>query len=278
VTADPNPGDVVGPYRLEAVLGEGAMGIVYRATRDDAVVALKVMRGELSGDELYRRRFAHEVRAATEVTHRHLVPVLEGGEADGRYYLAVAFVPGRTLEERLRGEGPLPLTDLLRVGAQVASGLDALHAAGLIHRDIKSSNVMLDPDHGAMLTDFGMAKGPAYTVLTKPGQMVGTLDYLAPELIKGEPATPATDLYAFGCLLYECLTGEPPFAAERVFQICNAHLEEAPPDPVERRPETPPGLSWALLRGMAKNPAERPPTATAYANMLNVAGRVAPPR
>jgi len=96
--------------------------------------------------------------------------------ADGRYYLAVAFVPGRTLEERLRGEGPLPLTDLLRVGAQVASGLDALHAAGLIHRDIKSSNVMLDPDHGAMLTDFGMAKGPAYTVLTKPGQMVGTLE------------------------------------------------------------------------------------------------------
>jgi serine/threonine-protein kinase len=275
---DPGSHEVVGPYRLESVLGEGAVGTVYRAVRisDGQVVALKVLKGRLGADEVYQRRFAHEARAAQAVQHKHLVPIIEAGEADGRSYLAVAFVGGRTLEDRLDG-GPLPLEQFLRLAAGVGAGLDALHAAGLVHRDIKPSNIMLDDVGSALLTDFGLAKGPAYTVLTRPGQVVGTLDYLAPELIKGQEASPASDLYALGCVVYECVAGQAPFAGKSVLEIGMAHLDEQPPDPLEHRPELPSGLRWALDQALAKDPAERPPTATAFANMLAVAARTAGP-
>ena len=272
------PNDVVGPYRLESVLGEGAVGTVYRAIRvvDGEVVALKVLKGRLAADEVYRRRFAHEARAAQAVAHKHLVPILEAGEAEGRSYLAVAFVAGQTLEDRL-AEGPLRLEDILRLAAGVGAGLDALHEAGLVHRDIKPSNIMLNQEGSALLTDFGLAKGPAYTVLTRPGQVVGTLDYLAPELIKGQEASAASDLYALGCLVYETVAGQPPFAGKGVLEIGVAHLDEEPPDPLQSRPDLPSGLGWALKQALAKEPSERPPTATAYANMLTVASRATGP-
>lgn len=208
-TVDLEPGDRVGPYRLEEILGEGGMGIVFRAVRDPGgdVVALKVLRRELSHDETYRRRLIHEARAAGEVRHRHLVPVLDAGQDAERSYLAVSFVSGRNLEVRIQEEGALPLADMVRLLAQVAAGLDALHRAELVHRDVKPSNIMLDENGDAALTDFGLAKGRAYTVLTRPGQVMGTLDYLAPELIKGGRASPASDVYALGCVVYECLAG-----------------------------------------------------------------------
>jgi serine/threonine-protein kinase len=267
------PGDTLGPYRLEEFLGEGAMGLVYRAVRatDGEVVALKVLRAELSGDETFLRRFAHEVRAAQEVENRHLVPILEAGEADGRHFLAVSHVRGRSLEARIEAEGALPLEDILRVAAGTASGVDALHRKGLVHRDVKPSNILLDEGGRASLTDFGLAKGPAYTVLTRPGQVIGTLDYLAPELIRGQPATPASDLYALGCVVFECVAGQPPFAGKGLFQIGAAHLEEEPSDPCARREDMPPGLGWAVTRALAKDPSERPATATAYAHMLRAA-------
>ncbi|HEX9236038.1 MAG TPA: serine/threonine-protein kinase [Actinomycetota bacterium] len=267
-------GDVIGSYRVDAVLGEGAVGTVFRATHveDGTVVALKVLKARLGADETYRRRFAHEARAAQEVQHKHLVPILEAGEWDGRSFLAVAFIAGRTLEARLE-DGPLPLDEILRLAAGVGSGLDALHAKGLIHRDVKPSNIMLNEEGSSLLTDFGLAKGPAYTVLTRPGQVVGTLDYLAPELIKGEDASPASDLYALGCVVYESVTGQPPFAGKGVLEIGIAHLEEEPPDPLANRPDLPAGLAWALKQALAKSPAERPPTASAYANMLSVSAR-----
>lgn len=270
----PESSDVLGPYRLESVLGEGAVGTVYRALRvsDGQVVALKVLKGKLAADETYRRRFAHEARAAQEVRHKHLVPILDAGEADGRPYLAVAFVDGRTLEERLE-DGPMPLQEILRLAAGVGAGLDALHEHGLVHRDIKPSNIMLNQEGSALLTDFGLAKGPAYTVLTRPGQLVGTLDYLAPELIKGQEASPASDLYALGCVVYECVAGQPPFGGKGVLEIGMAHLDQEPPDPVESRPDLPSGLTWALRQALAKDPSDRPPTAAAYANMLTVAAR-----
>lgn len=269
-------GDRLGPYRLEEVLGEGGMGIVYRASRepDGDPVALKVLRRELSHDETYRRRFVHEARAAGEVHHRHLVPVLEAGEEDERIYLAVAFVEGRTLEDRIAADGTLPLDQLVRLTAQVASGLDALHRTDLVHRDVKPSNIILDQAGNAALTDFGLAKGRAYTVLTKPGQVMGTLDYLAPEMIKGLPATPSSDVYALGCVVFECLTGHPPFAEKAVFQVGIAHLEEPPPDPCQARDDCPEGLSWAVLRALEKDPAQRPPSATAYGQMVRLASGV----
>src|SRR5262245_7621980 len=195
--AEPRPSDSPGPYRLDELLGEGGMGLVFKATResDGAVVALKVMRFELIEDPVFGRRFEQEARAAAEVTEPHLVPVLEAGQADGRRYLASKFIDGKTLDQML-DEGPVELAATARYTQQVGAGLHALHEAGIVHRDLKPSNIIIDSSGTALLTDFGLAKGRAYTVLTKPGQVMGTLDYLAPELVKGEQATPATDIYA----------------------------------------------------------------------------------
>jgi serine/threonine-protein kinase len=271
--SEPGIGDTVGHYRLDARLGEGAVGVVYRARRgsDGAVVALKLLKQRLGEDETFRARFVHEARAARHVEHDHVVPVLDAGEAGGTSYLVAEYVAGGSLEDRLREEGALPIVEALRIGAEVATGLDALHRGGLVHRDIKPSNLMLYEDGRAAITDFGLAKGPAYTVLTKPGQVMGTLDYLAPELIRGDAATPSTDIYAFGCVVYECVTGAPPFGGKSLFEIGTAHLNLSPPDPGETRAEVTPSLSWALLKALEKDPAQRPPTATAYASLLHVA-------
>lgn len=266
-------GDRLGVFRLEEILGAGGMGIVFRAVRDDeaGTVALKVMRDELTGDETFRRRFEHEARSAAKVQSPHLVAVLEAGEAGGRCYLASEFVQGRTLEERVRDDGPLPLADVVRIASELGSALDALHGAGIVHRDVKASNVLLREDGTALLTDFGLAKGEAYTVLTQPGQVMGTLDYLAPELIRGDEATPASDVYALGCSTYECLTGTTPFGGRSVLQIGIAHLEEEPPDPRQLRPDCPPEFAAAVVRSLAKKPAQRPATASAYARDLRAA-------
>ncbi|MDQ3645494.1 MAG: serine/threonine protein kinase [Actinomycetota bacterium] len=266
-------GTRVGPYLLEEPLGEGAMGMVFRARREPEgeVVALKILRRELASDEVFKKRFAHEARAAGEVKNRHLVGILDAGEADGSPFLAIEYVEGQTLESRLQASGPLELNEVARIVTEVGSGLDALHRHELVHRDIKSANVMLKEDDTAMLTDFGLAKGRAYTVLTRAGQVMGTLDYMAPELVKGERATGASDIYALGCLAYECVTGAVPFAEKSIFQIGTAHLTEEPPDPSLARPDIPAPFAWALLQALAKEPAERPQTATLYGRMLKMA-------
>lgn len=262
----------LGPYTIETKLGEGAMGVVYRAVGENGTpVALKVLREELAGDPTFRGRFAHEARAATGVEHRSLVSVLEAGEAGGHVYLAVAYVEGWTLEARIQDEGPLPLAAAVRAVRHIAGGLDALHASELIHRDVKPSNVMLDREGRALLTDFGLAKGPAWTILTRPGEAVGTLDYMAPELVLGQDAGPASDIYALGCLAFECLTGEPPFARHGVLRIAGAHVDEPPPDLVELRADISPELSWAVLKALEKQPGDRPPTARVYAQLLRAA-------
>ena len=270
--AELEPGGRVGAYRLEERLGEGGMGVVFRAVREPEgdEVALKVLRAELSADETFRRRFVHEARAAGEVRHKHLVPITEAGEADGRPFLAVAFVRGQTLEQRLAG-GPLGIPDMVRVVAHVASGLDALHNAGIVHRDVKPSNVIIDESGSASLTDFGLAKGRAYTVLTKPGMVMGTLDYLAPEMLRGAGATGASDIYALGCLTFECTAGRAPFEDTSMFDLASAHLNIEPSDPCAGRDDAPEGLSWAILQALAKDPAKRPPTATAYAHLISFA-------
>jgi serine/threonine-protein kinase len=266
-------GDPIGPYRLEERLGEGAVGIVFRAVRepDGELVALKVLRAELSHDEEYRRRFVREARAAGEVHHKHLVPILDAGEADGRSYLAVRFIDGPSLGDVLEREGALEPAAIARIVAHVGSGLDALHAAGMIHRDVKPSNVMVDSTGSARLTDFGLAKGRAYTVLTKPGSIMGTLDYLAPELLRGGEATPATDLYALGCLAYECVAGRAPFGDRSMLELADAHLNDEPPDPTAGRIDASSSVSWAILQALAKDPDDRPPSGTAFGHMVSVA-------
>ena len=268
------PGDRLGPYVLEAVLGEGAIGVVYRAATDDgSVAALKILRTELSRDEVYRRRFAREARVASVVRHRHLVPILDLGEARGYNYLAVEYVDGGSLRDRLDAEGTLGVDASIELAAQVASAIDALHAQGIVHRDVKPSNVMLDVHGRAAVTDFGLAKGRAYTVLTIPGQVMGTLDYIAPELIRGEESGPPGDVYALGCMVYECLSGSPPFGDRHVLDVVNAHLEGTPADLSERRPDVPRALAEVVAGAMAKRPDERPRTGTAFAHLLRAASR-----
>lgn len=267
------PGDTLGPYRLESVLGEGGMGLVFKAHRDgeDRPVALKVLKRQLSGDFIFQQRFKQEARAAAEVHDRNLVAILESAESEGRHYIASDYVDGGSLTDRVAATGPLPVADVVRVVTEVASGLDALHEAGVMHRDIKPSNVLFDSDGTAMLTDFGLAKGRAYTVLTRPGQVMGTLDYLAPELIRGKPATPATDIYALGCVAFECVVGRAPFGDKSAFQVGLAHLDEPPPDPGAERPDLPAGFAAAVLRALEKDPEQRPATAGEYASLLRTA-------
>jgi serine/threonine protein kinase len=272
-TRELQPGDVLGDYKLESELGEGGMGLVFRATRtsDGREVALKVLKLALANDLLFQHRFRQEARAAAEVHEPHLVPIIEASDADGRHYLAVDYVAGGSLTDRIADKGKLDGPDLVRMVSEIGAGLDALHAAGIVHRDIKPQNILYALDGTAMLTDFGLAKGRAYTVLTQPGQVMGTLDYLAPELIRGEPATPLTDVYALGCVAFECVAGKAPFADKSLFQVGIAHLEEPPPDPSEDRPDISPQVAAALLTALEKDPAARPQSAGAYAELLRAA-------
>jgi len=261
----------IGPYTLVRRIGEGGMGVVYECARDGSpdAIALKLLRPELAQNDGYRRRFQHEVRAAREVGHPGLVPIVDAGEADGYHYLAMPFVGTRTLKTLIR-EGRLPLDRTLALAGRLGAALDAIHERGLLHRDIKSSNILLTDDGLPMLSDFGVAKGAGYTVLTRTGLMVGTLDYLAPELIRGEPATPASDVYAFACLVYECLSGAPPFSSRSMFEIGYAHLNDAPAGLHTHVPGISDELDRALLRGLDKEPSRRPHLAGAYAGMLRI--------
>jgi serine/threonine-protein kinase len=272
--AELDAGGRLGPYRLEDVLGEGGVGIVFKAVHepDGEVVALKALRAELSGDETYRRRFAREGRIAGGLSHPHLVPVVDVGEQDGHPYLAARYIDGISLAELL-DEGPLPLSAVLTIASEIASALDTLHVEGLVHRDVKPANILLDTSGSSFLTDFGLAKGAAATVLTKPGHVVGTLDYLAPEVIKGAPAEPSADVYALGCVTYECLAGRPPFAGGSFVEATLAILEDEPPDPGAERDDVPGEVALTVLRALAKRPADRPTTATAFAVMLRISTR-----
>ena len=265
------PGDVLGDYLLEERLGEGGMGLVFRAKRgsDGATVAVKVMKLGVAEDETSRRRFVHEARAAADVRHESLVPIHEVGELDGRQFIVVAYVPGPTLDERIKENGPLALPEAVRVARAIGAALDALHERGIVHRDVKAANVLL---HGEapLLTDFGLAKGSSYTVLTQPGQVLGTLEYMAPELIRGAPATPASDIYGLGCVVYQCLAGKTPFGDRSLFEVGIAHLDEEPAPPGDA-----PALAEAVLTALRKDPAERPPSGTEYAASIERASDLA---
>lgn len=274
VKDDLRTGDTLGVYRLSEQLGQGAMGSVFRAHHVDSgqEVALKVVRADLVSDERYRQRFLHEARAAAEVKHPHLVDVLDAGEVEGRQYLAMRFVRGRQLDEHI-SDGPFTPSRVLRVATEIGGALDALHAVGLIHRDIKASNIMLDDDddQAAALTDFGLAKGTGYAELTRPGQIVGTLAYLAPERIRGEQASAASDIYGLGCVLYECVSGHTPFGSKGMMEIAFAHLEEEPNDPCAGRSDLRPAFGAAVNAALEKDPGNRPPSAMAYADLLRAA-------
>ena len=266
------PGRQVGDYLLEDALGEGAGGLVFRARAPDGgSVAVKVLRPDRAADEVLRARFTREARLAREIDSRHVVPIREIGELEGATFLVMPFYPGGSLSARLRASGRLDLAEAVVLAAQLGRGLDALHGRGILHRDVKPSHVLLDGDGTALLSDFGLARAADSTRLTEDGLVVGTPHYLAPELIEGQEATRASDVYALGCLLHECLVGKPPFAGRGLPEIAFAHLVEPAPDAHELRPELPADVGAALLSALAKNPADRPTTGTALARLLHVA-------
>jgi serine/threonine-protein kinase len=239
------------------------MGIVFEGVEDGGVpVAVKVVTTELSQDDVFLRRFRREVKAAQKIEHPNVVPVLDDGVEGGLPYLVQRLIPGGSLADRV-ATGPLPLETAVRLLAGAAAGLDALHQAGLVHRDIKPANILLDGET-PYVSDFGLAKDSQASNLTRPGQALGSLDYMSPEQIRGEDVSPATDIYSLGCVMYEVLTGTPPFGGRPSMRVLFAHLQEAPPDlTVDRRDITPP-VARAISRALEKEPEDRPSSAAEY--------------
>ncbi len=269
---DPRIGTQIGTYAIDGVLGEGGMGKVYRATGADGTpIALKLVKEDYARDETFRRRFYREARIAQTVKHPHVVPVLDTGEHEGLPYMAQRFVDGEALDRKLKREGPLPVATAVAVCDDVAAGLEALWAAGMVHRDVKPANILLDGAGRAYITDFGLAKDTQGSLLTLPGQALGSMDYMAPEQIRGETVNAASDIYALGCVMFECICGRPPFAEAQGMRILWAHLQNDPPDPLTLRRDIPPAFAAALLVALAKEPEHRPQTAGEYARQLRQA-------
>jgi serine/threonine-protein kinase len=225
-----NVGETFGPYAIESVLGRGGMGTVYLAThsRLERRVALKLIASELADDPQFRARFLRESQLAASLDHPHVIPIYDADEIDRVLYIAMRYVDGPSLQRLIRDRGALPRADTLRLAEQIGGALDAAHAAELIHRDLKPANILLADAH-AYLCDFGLAKRTSATAVTRAGSFLGTVDYCSPEQIRGEPLDGRADVYSFGCVLYHCLSGEPPYARESEVAVLQAHLNDPPP-------------------------------------------------
>jgi ABC-type transport system substrate-binding protein/class 3 adenylate cyclase/tRNA A-37 threonylcarbamoyl transferase component Bud32/DNA-binding beta-propeller fold protein YncE len=258
-----NVGTVVGGYRIESVLGHGSMGTVYSAldVSLERRVALKILIPELARDERFRERFFRESKLAASLEHPHIVPIHAAGEVDGVLYLAMRYVDGRDLSGLLESLGRLDPERAVRILGQIAGALDAAHTRGLVHRDVKPANILLArhaADDYAYLCDFGLAKhASTVSSLTGSRAIVGTVDYLSPEQIAGGVADGRVDVYALGCVLYECVTGEPPFRRENDLAALLAHANDPVPRPSERRAELPEALDDVIARALAKDREDR---------------------
>jgi hypothetical protein len=256
-------GDEFAGYRIESRLGRGGMGILYLALEPglERRVALKLIAPEAAAEEVFARRFAEESRIAASIEHPNVVPIYAAGEADGVPWIAMRYVPGSDLGRWIAREGRLEPARAVALIAQVGNGLDAIHAAGLVHRDVKPANVLLSGDPGsehAYITDFGVARNVAtQSGLTQTGRFVGTLDYVAPEQISGEPIDARADVYALGCLLFKLLTGEVPFPREGEAARLYAHLNDPPPAPSLYVPSVSMALDDVVVRAMSKSPEDR---------------------
>jgi WD40 repeat protein/tRNA A-37 threonylcarbamoyl transferase component Bud32 len=265
VTDDPRVGTEIAGYRIESLLGVGGMSVVYLAEdlRLERRVALKLLAESLAEDESFRDRFLRESQLAASIDHPNIIPIYGAGTTEDLLFIAMRHVEGRDLGERLQS-GRLDPTDAIGIVAQVASALDAAHKRGLVHRDVKPSNVLLDTgarpdgsDH-VYLADFGITRRVSDEAgAGDDGRLMGTIDYVAPEQIAGEEVDGRADVYSLGCVLYECLVGEPPFRRDSDLAVVFAHLETEPPAPTVGRPELPASLDGVITRALAKEPADR---------------------
>ncbi|MBA3717612.1 MAG: serine/threonine protein kinase [Actinobacteria bacterium] len=277
----PEVGTEFAGYRLEGLIGHGGMSIVYRAQhlRLERTVALKLLMPELSQDDSFRQRFMRESRLAASLDHPNVIPIYEAGDQDGVFYIAMRFVGGSTLKAILEQEGPLPATRTASLMSQVANALHAAHEdKGLVHRDVKPANILVVPGHGheggdhVYLSDFGIAKQRAAGGgLTKTGMFVGTADYASPEQIEGRELDRRADVYALGCVLYECLTAGPTYEKDSEVALMYAHLLEPPPAVTSKRPDLSPDVDAVVAKAMAKSADDRYSTAPEFAAAMRKA-------
>ncbi len=274
----------VAGYRLDEQIGRGGMAVVYRANdlQLDRQVALKILDPALAQDGEFQQRFIRESKAAAAVDHPHIIPVFAAGEADGVLFIAMRYVAGADVRTLLDAEGPLPAWRAVDIAAQVASALDTAHDRGLVHRDVKPANMLRDRSTGphaehVYLSDFGLSKTAlAGMALTATGQLVGTLDYVAPEQIENRPVDGRADLYALACATFEMLSGAPPFNRDQSLAVLWAQLSEPPPPLTARRPDLPPAVNHVMTRALAKSPGARYQRCLDFVQALRAACQLAP--
>ena len=277
-----SPGSRVGGYLLEEQIGHGGMAVVFRAMdeRLGRRVALKILAPALAADEAFRQRFIRESRAAAAVDDPHIIPLYQAGDADGILFIAMRYVAGGDVRSLLFREGMLSPARVAAIVTPVASALDAAHGAGLVHRDVKPANMLLDvrpgrPDH-VYLSDFGLSKAAAAsTGLTGTGLFLGTVDYAAPEQVDGGAIDGRTDQYALACAAFEMLCGVPPFRRDQGLAVLLAHRSEPPPQVTARRAGLPSAVDDVLARALAKSPQDRYPSCGAFSQALSDALGVA---
>ncbi len=272
-------GSTFAGYEVESVVGAGGLGILYHARqlRLDRPVALKLVEAEVARDPIVRERLRREARAVAALDHPNVVPLYEAGEEDGTVYIVTRWVDGTELGTLIQTRGPLDPDRAARIAAQIASGLEVAHEKGLIHRDVKPSNVIVTPEDHVYLTDFGLAKRAGTAPgLTAVDQMLGTVDYVAPELIEGSEPDARSDIYSLGCVLLEMLTGEPPYGDQKGGMAKMwAHVNAEPPSARDLRPDVPAALEAVISSAMAKTPETRPTAAAFRAAVLQAVGQPA---
>jgi len=271
-------GSQIAGYRLEEQVGAGGMAVVFRA-HDERLgrrVALKILAPAMAADEEFRQRFVRESRAAAAVDDPHIIPVFEAGDAAGVLFIAMRYVPGGDVRSLMRRVGPLAPGRAVVIVSSVASALDAAHGAGLVHRDVKPANMLVDvrpgrPDH-VYLSDFGLSKGAlSLQGLTASGQFLGTPGYSAPEQIQGKPTDGRADQYSLGCAAFELLSGAPPFPRDQATAVIWAHMSDPPPPLTSRRPGLPAAVDGVMARALAKAPADRYPSCREFADAMRAA-------
>src|ERR1700729_1221300 len=257
------PGSELGDFVIESLAGRGGMGVVYRArqTQPGRTVALKVVSAELAEDEMFRTRFQREAAIAAQIEHPNVIPVYAVGDVDGTLFIAMRFVGGMDLRALLAHEPRLAPARAAAIVDQVAQALDAAHAHGLVHRDVKPANILVASSGGrehVYLTDFGVSRSVTGTNgLTGTGAFIGTVDYVAPEQARGERVDARSDVYSLGCVLFQALTGTVPFPVDNELAKLYAHGSQPPPSVLERNPDVPAAFDGVLSRAMAKGPEDR---------------------
>jgi serine/threonine protein kinase len=272
------PGSRIAGYRLEEQIGQGGMAVVFRAQdeRLERQVALKILAPALAADEAFRHRFIRESRSAAAADDPHIIPVFEAGDADGVLFIAMRYVPGGDVGALVKRVGPLPVARAAAIISGAASALDTAHAAGLVHRDVKPTNMLLDaragrPDH-VYLSDFGLSKGPLSTAdVTGSGRFIGTLNYCAPEQIQGRRVDARTDEYALACTAFELLAGGPPFYRDEDMAVLYAQVSAPPPPLASLRSDVAPAVDEVILRALAKAPEDRYASCGEFADALRTA-------